>query len=166
MPYYSNCGTLNAGGTCYLYNDPGLLSIAAAGKYSDGTNCFTVNSSGLITASESCSPSITITVTYQNAGGCTGGGMTVEKNSVTVVSRSTTGTENFTAVAADQIVVTVSPGTGGVSCNWATAQAQDSTSVFAFADNAGGALPAQITFTVGTGNSGNITVNGVIGPQL
>lgn len=53
---YSNCNPINAGGSCYLYEDQGLTTVARQGYYSDNTNCYTVNSSGLVTAVSSCCP--------------------------------------------------------------------------------------------------------------
>lgn len=164
MPYYSNCSTLNALGTCFLYTDPALINIAPAGKYSNGSNCYTVNTSGLITAVDSCAPSITITVYYSDTGGCSGDSIVVTKNGATVANLSSNGNTSFSAVAADSIIATVTPGTGGVSCNFANVYANDSAGTFAFSDN-GGSGNAQITFTVGTGNSGNINIYGTVGPQ-
>ena len=51
--YYSNCsGSLNIG--CYLYTDSSSLTPVSGGYYSNGTTCFTVSSSGMITATGSC----------------------------------------------------------------------------------------------------------------
>ena len=52
---YSSCNPITTG--CYLYTDACLSTPAASGRYSDGTDCFTVNSSGYVTAVAACSPS-------------------------------------------------------------------------------------------------------------
>lgn len=51
---YSNCNPINAGGSCYLYEDQALTTVARGGRYSDNTNCYTVNSSGLVTSVSAC----------------------------------------------------------------------------------------------------------------
>lgn len=51
--YYSNCsGSLDIG--CYLYTDSSSLTPVSGGYYSNGSLCFTVSSSGMITATGSC----------------------------------------------------------------------------------------------------------------
>lgn len=58
--YYSNCSTLTTG--CFLYITP-TTTPAINGKYSDGTNCYTVSgNNGEITSVESCT-----TYYYYNA---------------------------------------------------------------------------------------------------
>ena len=50
---YSNCSTITTG--CFFYNNSNLTSPVSNGKYSDGTNCFTVSGgSGEVTSVESC----------------------------------------------------------------------------------------------------------------
>lgn len=50
---FSNCSTLTTG--CFLYNNSNLTSPVSNGKYSDGTDCYTVTGgNGEITAVESC----------------------------------------------------------------------------------------------------------------
>lgn len=162
MQLYSNCISLNAGGTCYLYTNPGLTLLASAGKYSDGTNCFTVNSSGLITAVNSCVSGITITVYYNDTQSCTGDSIVVKKNSVTMVTLSSSGNNNFSAVNGDSIDITVTPGSGGVGCNTVSVDVSDSSGTFINNDNIGVGGPINNNFVVGSGNSGNITINGYV----
>jgi hypothetical protein len=51
--YYSNCsGSLSVG--CYLYTDSSSLIPVSGGYYSNGSLCFTVSSSGMITSTGSC----------------------------------------------------------------------------------------------------------------
>ena len=51
--YYSNCsGSLSIG--CYLYTDTSSFIPVSGGYYSNGTTCYTVSSSGMITATGSC----------------------------------------------------------------------------------------------------------------
>jgi hypothetical protein len=51
---YSNCSTLSASG-CFLYTNSALTTPVLDGKYSNGTNCYTVSGGeGQITAVEAC----------------------------------------------------------------------------------------------------------------
>lgn len=51
---YSNCSTITTG--CFFYSNSNLTSPVSNGKYSDGTNCFTVSGgNGEVTAVETCS---------------------------------------------------------------------------------------------------------------
>jgi len=52
---YSDCNPITT--TCYLYTDACLTTAAPSGRYSDGTDCFTVTSGGYVSAVESCTPS-------------------------------------------------------------------------------------------------------------
>lgn len=51
MTIYSSCSVITIG--CFLYTDVGLTLLAPSGKYSDGTNCFTVVD-GEVTGSTAC----------------------------------------------------------------------------------------------------------------
>lgn len=55
---WSSCNPLAV--NCYLYNDQAKTSPVVAGYYSDGDNCFTVNSSGMITAVSSCTTNVVL----------------------------------------------------------------------------------------------------------
>jgi hypothetical protein len=51
---YTNCLTVTTG--CYFYNNSNLTSPVSNGKYSDGTNCYTVSGdNGEITSMTTCS---------------------------------------------------------------------------------------------------------------
>jgi hypothetical protein len=58
---YSLCDTILVG--CKVYTDRLGKRLATAGKYSDGTNCFTVNNLGVVTAAEVCGATTTTTST-------------------------------------------------------------------------------------------------------
>lgn len=65
--YYSNCsGSLEIG--CYLYTDSSSLTPVSGGYYSDGTKCYTVSSSGMITATGSCPYTINWYVSASSGG--------------------------------------------------------------------------------------------------
>jgi len=49
---YSDCNPITTG--CYLYTDACLTTGAATGRYSDGTDCYTVTSGGYVSAVASC----------------------------------------------------------------------------------------------------------------
>jgi hypothetical protein len=51
---YSNCSIITTG--CFFYSDSNLTSPVSNGKYSDGTDCYTVSGGGEITAVQTCSP--------------------------------------------------------------------------------------------------------------
>lgn len=54
---YSNCETVTTG--CFFYNNSNLTSPVSNGKYSDGTDCYTVSGgNGEITAVQTCSPPV------------------------------------------------------------------------------------------------------------
>lgn len=60
--YYSRCATLVSGGTCRLYTDiTCLIPVAVAGYYSNGTTCYSVNSSGYVGSINLCSNFTTTT---------------------------------------------------------------------------------------------------------
>jgi hypothetical protein len=58
---FSDCEYIRLG--CKFYLDRNLETIAAAGKYSDGTNCFSVDSLGVVTSVNACSEFTTTTST-------------------------------------------------------------------------------------------------------
>jgi hypothetical protein len=51
--FYTYCSSLSVG--CYLYTDEKRTTIVSAGWVSNGTNVYSVNSSGMITAITACS---------------------------------------------------------------------------------------------------------------
>jgi hypothetical protein len=53
ISFFSNCSSLGYG--CYLYTDEKRTTTVGAGWISDGTNVYSVNSSGMITAVNACS---------------------------------------------------------------------------------------------------------------
>jgi len=52
---YSSCNPITTG--CYLYTNACLTTAASSGRYSDGTDCFTVDGTGYVTGVASCNPS-------------------------------------------------------------------------------------------------------------
>ena len=99
---YSLCDTISVG--CKVYTDRLGKRLATAGKYSDGTNCFTVNNLGVVTASEVC------------------GGITTTSTTTSTTTTSTT-TTSTTTLSPDctcyEIVVTSE---GGEESNAASIQ--------------------------------------------
>ena len=49
---YSSCSPITTG--CYLYTDACLTTAASTGRYSNGTDCYTVTTGGYVSAVESC----------------------------------------------------------------------------------------------------------------
>jgi hypothetical protein len=49
---YSDCNPITTG--CYLYTNACLTTAASSGRYSDGTDCFTVDGTGYVTGVASC----------------------------------------------------------------------------------------------------------------
>ena len=69
---YTNCLTVTTG--CYFYNNSNLTSPVSNGKYSDGTNCYTVSGgNGEVTTVETClSPPSYNYYTFTPCGGGSG----------------------------------------------------------------------------------------------
>jgi hypothetical protein len=70
LSFYTYCSNLSVG--CYLYTDEKRVTTVSAGWISDGTNVYSVNSSGMITAITACSncqPSGTFITSYCGGGG-------------------------------------------------------------------------------------------------
>ena len=83
---YSLCDTILVG--CKVYTDRLGKRLATAGKYSDGTNCFTVNNLGVVTAAEVCGATTTTTSTSTTTSTTT--------TSTTTTSTTTTSTTTTT----------------------------------------------------------------------
>lgn len=65
VSFYTYCSSLSVG--CYLYTDVKRTTTVSAGWVSDGTNVYSVNSAGMITAVNACSncqPSGTFITSY------------------------------------------------------------------------------------------------------
>jgi hypothetical protein len=83
---YSNCSTITTG--CFFYNDSNLTSPVSNGKYSDGTDCYTVSGGGEITSITTC-PSGTVYININGPGSADNTGETGSGNSQ-IVSQSVT----------------------------------------------------------------------------
>jgi hypothetical protein len=160
MQLYSNCSVLNASGSCFLYTNPGLTVVAVDGRYSNGTNCFTVSGGlGLITGFQSCVADTTIEVFYSDIS-CTGTNLTVQKNGSTVINYSDTNNGSFTANNGDVIYILSTAGSGKVGCNVVYLEVIDSVlGVLYSQDNVGVGGNLSTTFTIGVNTSGNITID-------
>jgi hypothetical protein len=89
---YSLCDTILVG--CKVYTDRLGKRLATAGKYSDGTNCFTVNNLGVVTAAELCGATTTTTSTTSTT--------TTSTTSTTTTSTTTTSTTSTTTTTTTQ----------------------------------------------------------------
>jgi len=164
---FTDCEYIRLG--CKFYLDRNLETIAPAGKYSDGTNCFSVDSLGLVTSVNACSEFTTTTSTSTTSTSTTSTSTTTSTTTTTTAVpdyRKGNYNSGFQARGNGSIIrLTAGPGGNGcLEANWnygPGAQSIDGSGITAYT-----VYTASLQLTSGSSYTPDVIINGVSVPGL